>query len=417
MRPELRRALDRALEGHEPSAEEGLLLATARGDELWALARAADEMRRRQVGEVVTYVVNRNINFTNVCIKRCSFCAFSRDYRQEEGYFLPTEEILRRVEEAVALGATEVCLQAGLAPKLEGRFYIELTAAIKERFPRLHLHAWSPEEVLYGALRLGTSIRDYLKELLAAGLDSLPGTSAEILDPEVRDRIAPGRIRVEQWTEVITTAHELGLPTTATIMYGHVEEPRHWVSHLQHLRDIQKGTGGFTEFVPLSLVHQEAPMHRQGLVPGARRGPSGAEVVCMHALARLFLGPHIPNIQASWVKEGPRLAQILLDCGANDLGGTLINESISTSAGASFGQLLPPAELRRLIRDAGRTPAQRDTRYRLLKVYGPEDEEVGELDRVTDADERFGSYRGLVASGRHRFVHPKERATRGGASG
>ncbi|MEW6280802.1 MAG: 5-amino-6-(D-ribitylamino)uracil--L-tyrosine 4-hydroxyphenyl transferase CofH [Candidatus Eremiobacterota bacterium] len=400
LRPEVSRALTRALEGRELTPEEALPLATATGDEVPALARVADELRRRQVGDTVTYVVNRNINFTNVCIKKCGFCAFSRDHRTEEGYFLPLEEVLRRAREAVALGATEVCLQAGLAPKMDGSFYLELTRALKAEFPRLHLHAFSPEEVLYGSIRSRVSVREYLQELKAAGLDTLPGTSAEVLVQELRDRISPGRITVEQWREVVGTAHELGIRTTSTIMYGHLEEPRHWIAHLTLLRDMQWETGGFTEFVPLSFVHQEAPMFRLGLVQGVRPGATGAEVVRMHALGRLFLGETFRNIQASWVKEGPRLAQWLLTAGCNDLGGTLMNESISTSAGASFGQLVPPGELRRMAADLGRPCAQRNTVYALLE------ERECRLDSVRDAEERFGSYAGLVASGQHRFRHP-----------
>jgi 7,8-didemethyl-8-hydroxy-5-deazariboflavin synthase CofH subunit len=402
--PTVRRILARALDGAEVSAADGLTLATARGRDLGALTAAADELRRRQVGDVVTFVVNRNVNFTNVCIKHCTFCAFSRDHRQEEGYFLPVEEVVRRAQEAWDLGATEVCIQAGLPPKLDGRHYIDLCRALKRALPELHLHAFSPEEVLYGSIRSGLSIRDYLAELKAAGLGTLPGTSAEILDQEVRDRIARGRITVEQWIEVITTAHRLGIRTTSTIMYGHVETPAHWVRHLTLLRAIQQDTGGFTEFVPLSLVHSEAPMWSKRLVPGVRPGATGAEVVVMHALARVLLGASIRNIQASWVKEGPKVAQILLDAGANDLGGTLINESISTSAGAAYGQLVPPGELKRLVRDAGRVPAQRDTVYQVLRRYdGPEDE-ASPLDAVTDAESRFGSYRRLIASGDFRYT-------------
>ena len=399
---DVRAILAKALDGRETSVAEGILLAEARGRDLLALVGVADELRRRQVGDVVTVVVHRNVNFTNVCIKHCTFCAFSRDHREEEGYFLPVEEVVRRTEEAWDLGATEVCIQAGLPPKLDGRYYIDLTRAIKRRLPDIHLHAFSPEEVLYGSVRSGLPIREYLMELRDAGLGTLPGTSAEILDQEIRDVIARGRITVPQWLEVITTAHALGIRTTSTIMYGHVETRAHWVRHMDLLREIQKETGGFTEFVPLSLIHSEAPMWSKKLVPGVRPGATGAEVVVMHALARVMLGATIPNIQASWVKEGPKLAQILLDAGANDLGGTLINESISTSAGASYGQLVPPAELRRLIRDAGRVPAQRDTLYGIVKTYG-DDEEASPLDTVEDAEARFGSYRRLIASGEFRW--------------
>jgi FO synthase subunit 2 len=402
-----RHALDRALEGAEVSVADAQALAEVTGRDLHALALVADELRARQAGELVTFVVNRNVNFTNVCIKHCTFCAFSRDHREEEGYFLPMEEVVRRAREAVEMGATEVCIQAGLPPKLDGRYYIELTRAIKGALPDLHVHAFSPEEVLYGVTRSGLSIREYLTELRDAGLGTLPGTSAEILDDEVRAVISKGRITTPQWLEVITTAHRLGIRTTSTIMYGHVETPAHWVRHMALLRDVQKDTGGFTEFVPLSLIHQEAPMYQRRLVPGVRPGATGAEVVRLHALARLMLGPTFRNIQCSWVKEGPKLAQMLLTAGANDLGGTLINESISTSAGAPYGQLVPPAELRRLVRDLGRVPAQRSTTYDVLKVYDDPGEDGAEpLDAVTDPESRFGSYRRLTASGQFRFTHP-----------
>ncbi|MBI4639000.1 MAG: 5-amino-6-(D-ribitylamino)uracil--L-tyrosine 4-hydroxyphenyl transferase CofH [Candidatus Rokubacteria bacterium] len=401
---EVRRILDRALDGHELSVEDGLTLAVAEGRDLHGVILVADEMRRRQAGDVVTFVVNRNVNFTNVCIKHCTFCAFSRDHREEEGYFLPLEEVVRRAREAWELGATEVCIQAGLPPKLDGRYYIDLTRAIKQALPALHLHAFSPEEVLYGSVRSGLPIREYLAELRAAGLGTLPGTSAEILDQEIRDVIARGRITVRQWIEVITTAHALGIRTTSTIMYGHVEAPAHWIRHMDLLRSIQRETGGFTEFVPLSLIHTEAPMYAKKLVPRVRPGATGVEVIRMHALARLILGPTVRNIQSSWVKEGPKLAQLLLNAGANDLGGTLMNESISTSAGAQHGQLVAPAELRRLIRDAGRVPAQRDTVYKILKMYERDDEAESPLDRIEDAEARFGSYRRLIASGEFRFT-------------
>src|SRR5213083_3287171 len=400
---DVRSILDGALAGGEVSVADASLLARAAGRDLLALSVTADELRRRQAGDTVTFVVNRNVNFTNVCIKHCGFCAFSRDHREEEGYLLPLEEIVRRAREAAELGASEVCIQAGLPPKLDGRYYIDLTRAIHAALPALHIHAFSPEEILYGSVRSGLPIKEYLLELKDAGLGTLPGTSAEILDQEIRDVIARGRITVEQWIEVITTAHALGIRTTSTIMYGHVETPGHWVRHMALLRAIQKDTGGFTEFVPLSLIHSEAPMYAKKLVPGVRPGATGIEVVLMHALARLMLGPTFRNIQASWVKEGPKLAQLLLSAGANDLGGTLINESISTSAGASYGQLVPPGELKRLIRDAGRVPAQRSTTYQLLKRYDDATDDVSPLDSIDDAESRFGSYRRLIASGEFRF--------------
>jgi FO synthase subunit 2 len=286
---------------------------------------------------------------------------------------------------------------------MDGNFYVELTRAVKQTAPQIHIHAFSPEEVLYGATRSGVSIRDYLDALKAAGLGSLPGTSAEILDQDIRDAISPGRITVKQWIEVVTSAHGLGIPTTSTIMYGHMETPVHWVKHMNLLRDIQMDTRGFTEFVPLSMIHQEAPMYHHRLAPNLRPGPSGNEVVKMHAVARIMLGNSIKNIQTSWVKEGPRLAQYLLSAGANDVGGTLMNESISTSAGAQYGQLIPPRELRRLIRDAGRTPAQRKTNYELLKVFRDDNEDFIGLDQVDDADGRFGSYHKLASSSEFRW--------------
>jgi FO synthase subunit 2 len=403
----VRDALDRGLERGEVSVADALALCQTTGRALQALALVADELRARQAGDVVTYVVNRNINFTNVCIKHCTFCAFSRDHREEEGYLLPMEEIVRRAREARELGATEVCIQAGLPPKLDGRFYIELCRTIARELPDLHIHAFSPEEVLYGVTRSGLSIREYLTELRAAGLGTLPGTSAEILDDEIRDVIAKGRISTRQWLEVITTAHELGIRTTSTMMYGHIETPAHWVRHLALLRDVQRDTGGFTEFVPLSLIHQEAPMYQRRLVAGVRPGATGAEVVRVHALARLMLGATFRNIQSSWVKEGPKLAQMLLGAGANDVGGTLINESISTSAGAPYGQLVPPAELRRLVRDLGRIPAQRSTTYEILKLQAdPTADEPEPLDAVDDPEARFGSYRRLARSKDFRYAHP-----------
>ncbi len=408
LRPEVASALDRALAGEDISVSDGEVLFGTYGPEFTALMMVADELRRRAVGDLVTYVVNRNINFTNVCIKRCGFCAFSRDFRQEEGYFLPVNEIIRRAKEAQQYGATEVCVQAGLPPQMEGDLYIKLCAAIKEELPDMHVHGFSPEEVLYGSIRSKCSIRDYLQGLKDAGVGSLPGTSAEVLDQELRDLISPGRITVDQWIEVITTAHDLGIPTTSTVMFGHVETNTQIVQHIALLRDIQKTTGGFTEFVPLSFVNSEAPMFLQGTVDNVRSGPSGMDVVKVHAIARIMLNNWIPNIQASWVKEGSRMSQLLLTAGVNDLGGTLINESISTSAGAAHGQLMRPAEFRGMIREAGRTPAERYTTYGLRRVFSEVDEIVDPLDLVGDnVEEIFGSYNQLVKLDTYRFEHPR----------
>ncbi|MBN9420014.1 MAG: 5-amino-6-(D-ribitylamino)uracil--L-tyrosine 4-hydroxyphenyl transferase CofH [Candidatus Eremiobacteraeota bacterium] len=394
-------ALTSALEGATLSYEQALPLTRVIGPELLAMQQVADELRRQQVGERVTYVINRNINFTNVCIKHCGFCAFSRDFRTEEGYHLGDEEILRRVQQAVDFGATEVCIQAGLPPKMEGDLYIQLTRKIKAQFPDLLMHAFSPEEVLYGAVRSRCSIAEYLQELKAAGLDSLPGTSAELLIPGLRDQVAPGRISVDQWTEVIRGAHALGLPTTSTMMYGFVEEPEHWLQHMLLLRNLQEETGGFTEFVPLGFVHSEAPMYLRKN-PGVRAGASGVEVLRVHALARVFLGTKIRNVQVSWVKEGLKLAQGLLMSGVNDLGGTLMNESISTAAGAGHGQRTSPASLHQLIEEVGRQPAQRNTKYEILKEFAPGEAPDSPLDRLGEEDP-FGSYHQLVKSEEHRY--------------
>ena len=409
IRPETAAVLDRALSGEDITSEEAVVLFGAEGQEYNAMVMTADELRRRTVGDIVTYVVNRNINFTNVCIKGCGFCAFSRDFREDEGYLLPTEEIIRRAKEAWDYGATEVCVQAGLPPKMEGDLYIRLCEALKKELPDMHIHGFSPEEVLYGSIRSEWTIRQYLTELKAAGVGSLPGTSAEVLDQELRDKISPGRITVDQWTEVITTAHELGIPTTSTVMFGFLETPIQLAKHMDLIRGIQQQTGGITEFVPLSFVHTEAPMFMKGLVDDVRPGPTGIEVIKMHAIARIMLNNWIPNIQASWVKEGPRMSQLLLTAGVNDLGGTLINESISTAAGAQHGQLMRPSEFRQMIRHAGRIPAERYTTYKTRRVFSDTDQELDPLDLVGDnVEEVFGSYARLVKLDTFRFEHPNK---------
>jgi len=410
LKPETAAVLDRALSGEDITVEEAVVLFETEGQEYNALVMTANELRRRTVGDIVTYVVNRNINFTNVCIKRCGFCAFSRDFRQEEGYLLPVEEIIRRAKEAWDYGATEVCVQAGLPPKMEGDLYIRLCEAIKKELPDMHIHGFSPEEVLYGSIRSDITIKAYLTELKEAGVGSLPGTSAEVLDQELRDKISPGRITVDQWTEVITTAHELGIPTTSTVMFGYLETPTQLAKHIDLIRGIQQQTGGVTEFVPLSFVHTEAPMFMQGLVNDVRPGPSGIDVIKMHAIARIMLNNWIPNIQASWVKEGPRMSQLLLTAGVNDLGGTLINESISTAAGAQHGQLMRPSEFRQMIRQAGRIPAERYTTYKTRRVFSDTDQELDPLDLVGDnVEEVFGSYNRLVKLDTYRFEHPQKK--------
>ncbi len=402
--PDVARTLERALGGEEVSTDEGERLFGVTGMDYQALVIAADELRAAAVGETVTYVLNRNINFTNVCIKHCGFCAFSRDHRTEEGYLLPASEIVRRAQQAWNLGATEVCVQAGLPPKMDGRLYVDLTIELKKALPDLHIHGFSPEEVLYGSIRSRVSIREYLGWLKEAGVGSLPGTSAEILDQEVRDRIAPGRISKAQWIEVITEAHRAGIPTTSTIMYGHIETNRQRAAHIATLREIQRETGGITEFVPLSFVHSEAPMYQKSLIDGLRPGPTGQDVIKMYAVSRLMLNGFIPNIQVSWVKEGTRLAQIGLTAGGNDVGGTLINESISTAAGAANGQLVRPAELRRVARDLGRLPAERSTLYGIRRVFHAEPAALEPLDDPALDTAQFGSYGQLTHDTAFRFV-------------
>jgi 7,8-didemethyl-8-hydroxy-5-deazariboflavin synthase CofH subunit len=401
--PAVASILEKALRGGEVDLTEGEQLFAVTGADLRATLAAADHLRRQRLGERVTYVVNRNINFTNVCVKRCGFCAFSRGHRAEQGYFLPVEEVVRRAKEAWDLGATEVCVQAGLPPRMKGSLYIDLCRAIKAEVPGIHVHGFSPEEVLYGAERSGWSVQDYLSALKDAGVGSLPGTSAEILNDRVRNLISPGRISTAEWIRVITTAHRLGIPTTCTIMFGHIETARDCAEHIHLLRGIQKETGGFTEFVPLSFIHAEAPMFQKSLVPGIRPGATRVEVLRMYAVSRLMLNRWIDHVQASWVKQGTRLAQACLDAGADDLGGTLMNESISTAAGASHGHFLRPTDIRALVFEAGRLPAERSTTYQIRRAFEREPEQTDALDLVESAGTRFGSYPSLISSDEFRY--------------
>jgi len=394
--------LDRALDEKEISVEEATRLFYAKGVNFHLIGMVADELRKRRVGDVVTYVVNRNINFTNVCIKQCGFCAFSRDFREEEGYFLPTEEIVRRTREAMTLGATEVCVQAGLPPDMDGETYENICKAIKKEVSEIHIHGFSPEEVLYGATRSNIPIKEYLLRLKEAGVDSLPGTAAEILDQKLRDMISPGRISVKNWIEIIKTAHRLGIPSTATIMFGHLETPEDRAGHIGLIREIQKETGGFTEFVPLNFIHTEAPMYKNNLHAGIKNGSDGNDVLLMHAVSRIMLNNYINNIQTSWVKEGGNMSQLLLMWGANDFGGTLINESISTAAGAKHGQLLKPKEIRNFIKQIGRIPAQRTTSYKIIQSYETAKEKEDVLDKIENTSQ-FGSYHELIKLDKYRY--------------
>ena len=406
--PIVSKILNNALSDKEISAEDGLTLYNTIGVDFHLVGLVADEIRRRRVGDVVSYVVNRNINFTNVCIKQCGFCAFSRDFREEEGYFLPTEEIVRRAKEAHQLGATEVCIQAGLPPDMEVDLYENICREIKKEIPDIHIHGFSPEEILYGATRSNTSIKEFLKRMKEAGVNTLPGTSAEILDQKLRDKISPGRISVKEWEEVIKTAHKIGIKTTSTMMFGHLETLEDRVRHIVKLREIQKETGGFTEFVPLNFIPAEAPMYKHQLHEGIRQGASGNDVLLTHAIARIMLNNSINNIQMSWVKEGQKMSQLLLMWGANDFGGTLINESISTSAGSEHGQLLRPKEIRRMIKEIGRIPAERDTNYKILRKFDNENEIENELDKVTDTSQ-FGSYVELIKINKFNYKNPRRK--------
>jgi FO synthase len=369
LRANLDRLLGRTLSGRRPDERDIEALFALRGPAFADLCRAADELRRSTIGDTVTYVLNRNINYTNICTYHCGFCAFSKGRTSAglrgPGYKLPLEEIVRRSQEAKQRGATEVCLQGGIHPSFTGETYLEILAAIKRAEPTLHVHAFSPLEILHGATSSGVSLDDYMRRLREAGLGSLPGTAAEILDNEVRQLICPDKLDREQWLTVMDVAHHAGLKSTATIMFGHVEQPHHWARHLLAIRDQQERSGGFTEFVPLPFVAQEAPIYLRGR---ARPGPTWREALAMHAVARLVLHPLIPNIQASWVKLGPAGVLACLQAGANDFGGTLMDESITRAAGASFGQELSPTDMAAKLQLIGRMPRQRTTLYAPLAL-------------------------------------------------
>jgi len=366
---DLRGTLERSLAGAPPSRDEVERLFRARGAQVEAVAHVADVLRERTCGDAVTYVVNRNINYTNQCYFRCGFCGFSRGPKslnlRGEPYILNVHEVVHRSVEAWERGATEVCLQGGIHPEFTGDFYVGVLEAIKERLPEMHVHGFTPLEVWQGAQTLGVSVREFLTRLRDAGLGTLPGTAAEVLDDEVRLHLCPDKVRTAEWAEVMITAHELGLRATTTLMFGHIDSPRAWANHLEVLRAIQRRTGGFTEFVPLPFVHMASPIYLQGR---ARPGPTWDEVVLVHAVGRIALDGLIPNIQASWVKLGLDGGARLLDAGCNDLGGTLMNENISRASGASHGQLATPEDLEAAIRGAGRAPARRNTVYERLEV-------------------------------------------------
>ena len=365
---ETRAALDQVLEtqdGGHLSREQCLLLANVEGDDLLGLLVAADTLRRDLVGNLVTYVVNRNINFTNVCFVGCKFCAFSRGPREGDTYFLSLEQLAQKTVEAWQLGATEVCIQGGLPHELPPFHYRDILRAVKNAVPAMHIHAFSPMEIVYGVELTGMPLHDYLSMLRDNGLNTLPGTAAEILDDDVRFLLSRNKLSTEQWKQVIRTAHGCGIRSTSTLMYGHVETPTHWVNQLLLFREIQRETGGFTEFVPLGFVHYNTLLFQQGI---SRPGPTLAEHLKIHALSRVMLAGAINNIQVSWVKLNRQLSQLCLHAGANDYGGTLMEENISREDGATAGQYTSPEQFQALILEAGRIPAERNTTYTRINI-------------------------------------------------
>lgn len=364
--------LDRSLEGFEITETEGRRLFEAEGADLPAIYDVADQLRARVNGDRVGFVVNRNINFTNICYMGCKFCGFAKRAEDQGAEWLSTEAIVARARQAWDRGATEVCIQGGLHPDMPGTYYRELLLAIKAALPDMHIHAYSPFEIWYGAAKTRMSYTDFLSDLRDCGLGSMPGTAAEILDTEIRRQLTKNKLSAEKWVEIITAAHKVGIPSTATIMYGHIDGPKHWAAHIALLRDIQRETGGFTELVPLSFVHTESPLYLNagGTV---RPGPTADEVNKMHAVSRIMLHGFIDNIQVSWTKLGPERAREMLSMGVNDLGGTLMNESISRAAGANFGQEITARELTQIIRSAGRVPYRRNTVYGEMEVFEDHD--------------------------------------------
>lgn len=356
----VRAILERALARERIEEADVLALLGTDGDDLAALISTADAIRREDVGDDVTYVINRNINFTNVCFVGCQFCAFKRQRWESDAYYHDDDAIVAKIREAIDRGATEICMQGGINAQMKPDTYKKLLIAIKKEFPDLHVHAFSPMEILYGARRAQQSFEEYLTELRDEGLGSIPGTAAEILDDEVREILSYKKVDTNQWIDIITTAHKLDIPTTSTIMYGHVEKDHHIAAHLALLRRIQDETGGFTEFVPLRFIHDNTLLFQRGLVEPQEHGVADLR---MYAISRLFFRGSIDNIQTSWVKLGHELAAASLAAGVNDFGGTLMEESISREAGADAGEYTPVDEIERLVRSVGRTPRQRTTLY------------------------------------------------------
>jgi 7,8-didemethyl-8-hydroxy-5-deazariboflavin synthase CofH subunit len=376
--PAVHNSIERILEaqnGNAISREESYALARAEGDDLLGLLAAANLLRAELSGNLVTYVVNRNINFTNICFVGCKFCAFSRGPRESDTYFLEPDQVGQKAIEAWELGATEVCIQGGLPHGLPPFYYRDILRAVKSAVPGMHIHAFSPMEIVYGVKLTGLPLADYLCMLRDNGLGTLPGTAAEILDDEIRQILSANKLSTAQWIEVIRTAHRNGIRSTSTMMYGHTETPEHWVRQMLLLRKIQDETGGFTEFVPLGFVHQNTLLFQQGL---ARTGPTLEEHLKVHALSRLLLAGSINNIQVSWVKLNRRLSQLCLHAGANDYGGTLMEENISREAGATAGQYTSPEDFQSLIQEIGRIPAERNTLYTRIQLKSPLEELTAE---------------------------------------
>jgi len=381
-RPGVRSALESALEGRKLDFDECRLLAHADAADLIAVIRTADELRRKQVGDVITYVVNRNINFTNVCMVGCAFCGFGRGPNASDAYSLSIEEIVAKASEAWDAGATEVCIQGGLPKDFNGFFYRDILRGIRSALPEMHIHAFSPMEIAYGLEKTGMPLREYLLTLKEAGLNTIPGTAAEVLDDDIRAALSPNKLKVKQWVEIVRAAHSVGIRSTSTLMYGHVETPEHWVRHMLLLREIQEETGGFTEFVPLGFIHEKTRLYRKD---GSRPGFTQRENLAVHALARILFNGLIPNVQVSWVKMGFDESLACLEAGANDFSGTLMEEHISQSAGATHGEYVSPAEFRAQIRRIGRVPAERTTTYQLRRVFSAESSEAGEENEAVPA--------------------------------
>jgi len=395
--PEVAHLLDGALSGKELSREDALRLLAAEGADFQALTRAADVARKEDNGDDVSYVVNRNINFTNVCYVGCTFCGFSRHRDEPDAYDRSHEEILAKCADAVARGATEVCIQGGIDPRKDHHHYRGILVAIKEAYPDLHIHAYSPEELDFAHEKSDMPLEEMLRWLKDAGLGTIPGTAAEILDDSVRNALSPNKLMTERWVEIVSAAHRVGLHSSSTIMYGHIEKPSHVAAHIDLLRSLQKETGGFTEFVPLGFIHEKNAL---GHVDVSRAGPSAADDLRLIAVARLFLRPWITNVQMSWCKMGPKMAQMALTSGANDMGGTLMEESISRESGADHGENLPPEEMRRLIRETGRVPIERSTSYRVLRRFDDPEKDPASLEpeqeREMSGPKRFRGEAGVA---------------------